>query len=149
MSTVGFGSIEQSVTSRQKHDAYQYDISSTFAMGEFFPKKYNLKIPMYVGVSAIQSPQYNPLDPDITLKSSLDELETKEERDSLRYITQDYTQRKSINFSNIRKGQNVEGNKKKTSLYALENFSATYSIMKQLLETLILKNEKQRILKQH
>ncbi len=128
MSTVGFGSIEQSVTSRQKHDAYQYDISSTFAMGEFFPKKYNLKIPMYVGVSeAIQSPQYNPLDPDITLKSSLDELETKEEKDSLRYITQDYTQRKSINFSNIRKGQNVEGNKKKTSLYALENFSATYS----------------------
>ena len=99
MSTVGFGSIEQSVTSRQKHDAYQYDISSTFAMGEFFPKKYNLKIPMYVGVSeAIQSPQYNPLDPDITLKSSLDELETKEERDSLRYITQDYTKENQLTF---------------------------------------------------
>ena len=38
MSTVGFGSIEQSVTTRQKHDAYQYDIASTFAMGEFFQK---------------------------------------------------------------------------------------------------------------
>ena len=41
-------------------------------MGEFFPKKYNLKIPMYVGVSeAIQSPQYNPLDPDIALQNLL------------------------------------------------------------------------------
>ena len=47
---------------------------------------------------AIQSPKYNPLDPDITLKSSLAELETQAERDSLRYIAQDYTQRKSINL---------------------------------------------------
>ena len=63
---------------------------------------------MYVGMSeAIQSPQYNPLDPDITLKASLAELETQAERDSLRYIAQDYTQRKSINFSNVRKGQNM------------------------------------------
>ena len=128
MSTVGFGSIEQSVTTRQKHDAYQYDIASTFAMGEFFPEKYNLKIPMYVGMSeAIQSPQYNPLDPDITLKASLAELETQAERDSLRYIAQDYTQRKSINFSNVRKGQNMDAGSKKTKLYSPENFSATYS----------------------
>ena len=36
---------------------------------------------MYVGVSqALQNPQYNPLDPDITLKASLDELESKEEK---------------------------------------------------------------------
>ena len=54
---------------------------------------------MYVGISeAIQSPQYNPLDPDITLKASLSELETQAERDSLRYIAQDYTQRKIYQF---------------------------------------------------
>ena len=83
---------------------------------------------MYVGISeAIQSPQYNPLDPDITLKASLAELETQEERDSLRYIAQDYTQRKSINFSNIRKGKNLDVNSKKIKLYSPENFSATYS----------------------
>ena len=128
MSTVGFGSIEQGVTTRQKYDAYQYDIASTFAMDEFFPEKYNLKIPMYVGMSeAIQSPQYNPLDPDITLKASLAELETQAERDSLRYIAQDYTQRKSINFSNVRKGQNMDAGSKKTKLYSPENFLATYS----------------------
>ena len=69
MSTIGFGSIDQSLTARQKYDAYQYDFSSTFALGNFFGEKAAIKIPMYVGVSeAIQNPQYNPLDPDITLK---------------------------------------------------------------------------------
>ena len=71
MSTIGFGSIDQSLTARQKYDAYQYDFSSTFALGNFFGEKAAIKIPMYVGVSeAIQNPQYNPLDPDITLKAS-------------------------------------------------------------------------------
>ena len=127
ISTVGFGSIEESVTTRQKYNAFQYDISSTFSLGEFFPKKSNIKIPMYVGYSeSIQSPQYNPLDPDITLKESLSHLQSKEEKDSLRAISQDYTQRKSINFSNIRKGKTLNS-KNKTKVYSPENFSATYS----------------------
>ena len=127
ISTVGFGSIEESVTTRQKYNAFQYDISSTFSLGEFFPKKSNIKIPMYVGYSeSIQSPQYNPLDPDITLKESLSQLQSKEEKDSLRAISQDYTQRKSINFSNIRKGKTLNS-KNKTKVYSPENFSATYS----------------------
>ena len=46
---------------------------------------------MYVGYSeSIQSPQYNPLDPDITLKESLSQLQSKEEKDSLKAISQDY-----------------------------------------------------------
>ena len=92
MSTVGFGSIEQSLTARQKYDAYQYDFSSTFALGNFFGEKASIKIPMYVGVSqALQNPQYNPLDPDITLKASLDELESKEEKEDLKEIAQELT----------------------------------------------------------
>ncbi len=125
-STIGFGSIEQSLTSRQKYDAYQYDVSSTFSLGDFFPEKYGLKIPMYLGLSeSIQNPQYNPLDPDITLKASLDELDTQAEKDELKTISQDYTKRKSINFTNVRKTQSAK--KKKSGLLDLENFSATYS----------------------
>lgn len=127
MSTIGFGSIEQTLTSRQKYDAYQYDVASTFSLGEFFPEKFGLKVPMYVGVSeVIQNPEYNPLDPDITLKASLQELETSEERDSLKNIAQDYTQRKSLNFTNVRKTQSP-GSSKKPKLYSPENFSATYA----------------------
>ena len=127
MSTIGFGSIDQSLTARQKYDAYQYDFSSTFALGNFFGEKAAIKIPMYVGVSeAIQNPQYNPLDPDITLKASLDELQSNEEKEELKEIAQDLTKRKSINFTNIRKNKSSSsGNKAK--IYDIENLSATYS----------------------
>ncbi|MGC6471176.1 MAG: cell surface protein SprA [Flavobacteriales bacterium] len=127
MSTIGFGSIDQSLTARQKHDAYQYDISSSFALGNFFGKKAAVKIPMYVGVSeAIQNPQFNPLDPDITLKASLDELQTQQEKEELKEIAQDLTKRKSINFTNVRKNK-ANAAAKKSKVYDIENFSATYS----------------------
>ena len=36
MSTIGFGSIEKKINERQRVNAYQYDISSTFELGKFF-----------------------------------------------------------------------------------------------------------------
>ena len=61
---------------------------------------------MYVGYSeSIQNPQFNPLDPDITLKASLDELQTEEEKQELKEVAQDFTKRKSINFTNVRKNK--------------------------------------------
>ena len=127
MSTIGFGSIDQSLTARQKYDAYQYDFSSTFALGNFFGKKAAIKIPMYVGVSeAIQNPQYNPLDPDITLKSSLEELQSNDEKEELKEIAQDLTKRKSINFTNVRKNKSNSSNNK-SKIYDIENLSVTYS----------------------
>ncbi|MDG1916765.1 MAG: cell surface protein SprA [Flavobacteriales bacterium] len=127
MSTIGFGSIDQSLTARQKYDAYQYDFSSTFALGNFFGEKAAIKIPMYVGISeAIQNPQYNPLDPDITLKASLDELQSNEKKEELKEIAQDLTKRKSINFTNVRKNKSSSAGNK-TKIYDIENLSATYS----------------------
>ena len=58
-------------------------------MGNFFGEKASLKIPMYAGISqALQNPRYNPLDPDITLKASLDELQSNEEKEELKKIAQ-------------------------------------------------------------
>jgi cell surface protein SprA len=48
------------------------------------------------------TPQYNPLDPDVFYKDEISDL-NKQERDSLRERTQDFTQRKNINFMNVRK----------------------------------------------
>ncbi|MBG65192.1 MAG: cell surface protein SprA [Flavobacteriales bacterium] len=130
MSTVGFGSIEKKVNERQKYNAYQYDLSSTFDLGKFFPKDLGVKIPMYIGGStAIKNPQYNPLDPDILFKTSLQALGTEEEKDSLRYISQDYVSRNSINFTNVRKTKiQKKGEKvKKQKVYDLENFTVSYS----------------------
>ncbi len=51
LSTIGFGSIEKKVNERQKYNAYQYDLSSTFNLGKFLPESYGVKIPMYIGRS--------------------------------------------------------------------------------------------------
>ena len=130
LSTIGFGSIEKKVNERQKYNAYQYDLSSTFNLGKFFPNDFGLKVPMYVGRSqAVKNPQYNPLDPDILLSSSLQSLGSKSEKDSLKNITQDFVERKSINFSNVRKTKvQKKGEKpKKQRLYDPENFTLSYS----------------------
>ena len=130
MSTIGFGSIERTINERQKYSAYQYDFSSTFNLGKFFPESFGIKVPMYIGGSeSIENPQYNPLDPDILLKESLESLGSSTEKDSLKNIVQDYVQRKSINFTNVRKTKvQQKGQKgKKRRIYDIENFTISYS----------------------
>ncbi len=126
ISSVGFGSLEKNVSERNIEEAQRYNLSSSIELGKFFPEKSNIKIPMYFSVSEdVKNPQYNPLDPDILLTTSLNVLDNKEQRDSLKEITQDYTKRKSINFTNIRKDR-APGNNK-TKLYDIENLSLSYS----------------------
>ena len=141
VSTVGFGSIEKSINERQKYNAYQYDISSTFNLGKFLPENYGVKLPMYLGRSeTVKSPQYNPLDPDILLSKSLSSLNTKSEKDSLRGITQDYVRRKSINFTNVRKVkvQKKEKNPKNLDFMMLRTLHFLMQRMKYSLEISIL-----------
>ena len=126
VSSVGFGSLEKNVSERNIEETQRYNLSSSIELGKFFPEKSNIKIPMYFSVSEdVKNPQYNPLDPDILLTTSLNVLDNKEQRDSLKEITQDYTKRKSINFTNIRKDR-APGNNK-TKLYDIENLSLSYS----------------------
>ena len=130
LSTVGFGSIEKKVNERQKYNAYQYDLSSTFDLGKFFPESKGVKIPMYIGRSeSVRNPQYNPLDPDILLTTSLQALSSEEEKDSLKNIAQDYVQRNSINFTNVRKNRTIKKGEeqRKSRLYDIENFTVSYS----------------------
>lgn len=64
---------------------------------------------MYFGYSeAFINPQYNPLDPDVPLDKALDSQPNSESRDSIKKQVIDYTQRKSLNFTNVRKTKPVE-----------------------------------------
>ncbi len=124
MSTVGFGSIEKSVTERNKEDSKQYSASANVELGKFFPEKMGVKIPMYVSVSEqVQDPQFNPLDPDIPLDAALD-AQPPDQRDSLKRIVQDYTKQKSFNLTNVRKEKTDPG---KSKVYDVENLSASYA----------------------
>ena len=119
----GFGSIEKKVNERSKEEVIQYDISSNFELGKFFPEKTGVKIPMYLGYSeSMINPQYNPLDPDILLKVALKNAENKNEMDSIAKISQDYTRRRSINFTNV----TIAKSGGKPRFYDISNWNYSY-----------------------
>ena len=121
MYTPGFGSIENKVSERRRETLKQYDFSTSLELGKFIPEKHNVHVPMYLGYSeSFVTPRFNPLDPDIEMKSI-----PKEERDSIKSVVQDYTRRKSINFTNVKKDKGA--NSKKSHIYDVENWAASYS----------------------
>ncbi len=125
-STPGFGSLEQKINETQKESITQIDVSTDLQLGKFFPEESGVRIPMHFDYSQTTvNPEYNPLDPDIKLKEDLDTYDSKEEQDSLKRLTQDFTERKSINFINVRKDR--VGGSGKPKIWDIENFNVTYA----------------------
>ena len=129
---------------RNKEETRQYNFTSNIELGKFFPERYNVKIPLYVGISeTVLRPQFNPLDPDVELQASIDAEQTQGAKDTLRSIVENYTLRRSINLTNVRKergggrkqsiqkSRNPKGKKSKgapkNKLYDIENISLSYS----------------------
>lgn len=144
-STPGFGSIEQSVTQRSMETKYNLDVATNIDGGKiFFPEKWNIKIPLHYDYSlGISQPEYNPLNPDVKLKDDLATYETPAERDSIRYLTNAFTQRQNVNLMNVRKERNLDGGKLKMHPWDIENLdlSYSYSELKQRDEDLEMNNE--------
>lgn len=144
MSTVGFGSLEQSVTERNKEETRQYNFTSNVELGKLFSEEANLKIPLFVGVSeTVLKPQFNPLDPDVEMEAAIAAEQTKGAKDTLKHVVQNYTLRRSVNLTNVRKergaGKSMTGKvsrggrqargggSKKPKIYDIENVSLSYS----------------------
>lgn len=125
LSTVGWGGIDKKLNERSLDDQYQYDVQGNFELGKFFPVKTGLSIPIFLsyGNTTIR-PYYNPLNPDVVLQKEIDESTNEDYRDKIRKAADDFTARKSLNFTNVRK--NRVGTKKQ-HLYDIENFSFTYA----------------------
>lgn len=122
--TAGFGGLEQSVSERRLDDYYQYQFTTTFELGRFFPKAVKLSAPVYFSYSREKtSPKYNPLDKDMLLKDALDALANDRERDSLRNIANEITTYKNFSLSNMRVGVTS----KNPMPYDPANFTVSYS----------------------
>ena len=127
--TAGFGSIESSMLNRRMEDQYQVSVSAALEAGRLFPEKAKLQIPLYYSyTNETLSPKYNPLDTDVELKEALDVLETKEEKDSLKAMSQ--TVATSHNFSLSGAKVNIKS-KKQPMFYDPANFSISYSYNRQ------------------
>ncbi|MCF8295362.1 MAG: cell surface protein SprA, partial [Bacteroidales bacterium] len=121
----GFGSIDKKINETLKEETYSYDVSSTFELGKFFGAESGVKLPVYIGISEnVSNPEYNPLDPDIPLDVALDNASSDAERDSIKYIAQTYSRRKSFNLTNI---TIQKGNRATPKIYDISNWTASYA----------------------
>ncbi|MBI9033263.1 MAG: cell surface protein SprA [Bacteroidales bacterium] len=124
-STPGFGSIDKKVNDRQQELMSQFDVATNLDFGKFLPKESGWRIPMHYDYSEMRAtPQYNPLDPDISYKDELSLLEGEAKKEFKNKV-QDVTIRKNINFVNVRK-DNV-GASNKSMPYDVENFDVSYT----------------------
>lgn len=124
-STSGFGSVNQRLAERSRNDLVGIDISSNIELGKFFPLGMGIKMPMYVGYSQkVSTPQYDPRNPDLELKTVL-ENSPKSVQDSILHRVEDYTTNSSINFTNVRKVKTNPSSK--NHLWDIENLNATYA----------------------
>jgi cell surface protein SprA len=122
-----FSSIDKKITEIPLEGATQFDIATNLQLGKFFPEKTGIKIPMHFDYGEARiKPKYNPLDPDLQLEDVLDSYELESQRDSLKNITIDYTQRRNINFMNVRKDK-VGQQQSKPRPWDVENFNVSYS----------------------
>jgi len=124
--TIGFGTLDSRVGDRSLNDNMVYDISGNLELGKFFPEKSGIHIPAYVNVSSqVSTPQYDPASPDVLLKQSLNAAPTTQKRDSIKNAAEDYTVRKSVNFTNIHKTKTDP--KATNHVWDIENWNATFA----------------------
>ena len=119
-----FGSIEKKISERSRETNFQWDATSTFQIGKFFPVKWKVNLPIYYAYGQTKiTPQYSPYDPDIKIDNpNID----KELQKQIKNNAQDVTIRKGYNFSNVR----IDGFKKegaKPMPWDVSNFSVTYA----------------------
>ena len=125
-SSVGFGSIDQSVLERSMSENRQFDISANFEVGKFFGPNSRLSLPVFAGYSRTTSmPRYSPYDTDVLMSTVLAQAKTKAEEDSLKEISQTKETIKSLNFTNVRV-KPAKG--KRVTVISPSNLSASYSL---------------------
>lgn len=123
--SIGFGSIEQRVSETRRSEDKAIDIATSLELGKFFPDKTGIKLPVSVSYAKqIGTPQFDPRNPDIELKTVLESQTAEKQREILEY-SQNVTERKSLNFTNIRKIKTDP--QAKNHLWDVENLNASYS----------------------
>ncbi|MBR1480757.1 MAG: cell surface protein SprA [Paludibacteraceae bacterium] len=129
LETAGYGSIESNVLGRNMDNTYQLSVSAALEAGRLFPEQAKLQIPLYASyTNQTVSPDYDPLDTDIKLSETLSSFETKEERDSVKRMSNTVQESTSFTVTNMK--VNIKS-KKRDMFYDPANFSISASYNKQ------------------
>ena len=129
LETAGYGSIESNVLDRNMNNFYQLSVSAALEGGRLFPEQAKIQMPLYVAYSnETTSPDYDPLDTDVKLSETLGTYDTKEERDSIKTMSNTVHESTSFSVSNLK--VNIHS-KKRDMFYDPANFSISASYNKQ------------------
>jgi cell surface protein SprA len=125
--SIGFGSIQDKISQRSQHETKQLGVVTNFNLEKFmFPEKTGLKVPMFMSYDkTMRTPKYDPFSPDVPLEAALENIDSDEERERYRSISQDITTSRSINFVNV--GKDKVNPDSKNRVYDIENFGFSYS----------------------
>ncbi|GAB3563970.1 cell surface protein SprA [Spirosoma luteolum] len=124
--TYGFGGVQTKIGERARETTTEYGISSAISVDKLLPASWGLRIPLYVNYDHRNiNPQFDPLDPDTPLKTSLMTKAEGIDRDNYRMLVQDNTTRRGYNLSNVRK---LKTNPTaKAHFWDIENLAFTYA----------------------
>ncbi len=126
------GSVDSRVQDRQRNEQIGFDLNSTIQLGQFFGKQARVSLPFFYGYSlGLINPEYDPFNPDIKLADYDDA--TRRERKKL---GQDFNERKSFNFTNVRKEAKAGS---KNHFWRISNWAASYAFSETCSEISILK----------
>lgn len=119
-SGINWGSVESRVQERQRNERIGVDMNANVQLGQFFGKQAGVSLPFFYGYSlGIINPEYDPFNPDVKLSDY--DLATRKERAK---AGQDFTERKSYNFTNVRKEAKAGST---AHFWRVSNWSASYS----------------------
>lgn len=124
-SGLNWGSVDSKVQDRQRNVKMGFDMNSSVQLGQFFGKKSGISLPFFYSHSlTVINPEYDPYNPDT--KMSYYDKYTRKERMKL---GQDYNERMSYNFSNVKKELKPGVT---NHFWRINNFALTYSYSENL-----------------
>lgn len=125
-SGINWGAVDSRVQDRQRNEKIGFDMNANVQLGQFFGKKARVTLPFFYGYSlGIVNPEYDPFNPDIKLS----EYDSQIRRERAK-LGQDFNERRSINFTGVRKEMNAGV---KPGFWRISNWSANYSFSENLL----------------
>jgi len=124
-SGINWGSVESRVQDRQRNEKIGVDMNANVQLGQFFGRQAGISLPFFYGYSlGLINPEYDPFNPDVRLGDY--DLATRRERASK---GQDFTERKSYNFTNVRKAPKAGAT---PHMWNVSNWSANYAYSENL-----------------
>lgn len=124
-SGINWGSVESRVQDRQRNERMGFDMNANVQLGQFFGRQARVTLPFFYGYSVgVINPEFDPYNPDVQL-ADYDEASRREKAKA----GQDFTERKSYNFTGVRKEMKAGATPR---FYRIANWSASYSYAEDL-----------------